>query len=58
MEAFEKWIATKCGICCKQGREAGWRAALKWTLKTEKELEEQDVPISMRDVIEKELGDK
>lgn len=32
-----------------------WRAALEWTLKTEKELTEQDAPIFMSDVIKQEL---
>ena len=32
-----------------------WKAALKWALKTAKELDEQDAPISMNDVIKAEL---
>lgn len=41
----------------KQIARFAWRAALVWTLRTEKELSEQDTPIGMRDVIEKELGE-
>ncbi len=32
-----------------------FRAALEWTLRTAKELDEQDAPICMQEVIESEL---
>lgn len=37
---------------------AVWRAALKWVQRTVKELDEQDAPICMGDVIKHELEDK
>lgn len=68
MKAFEKWDDHWCPKMqcelkrvkcqdCKDLRKAGFRTALEWVLKTEKELEEQDAPIGMREVIEQELRD-
>ena len=61
MKAFDKYyqdsddsVCTKCGAGFIPARDV-WRKALEWTLKTEKELEEQDAPIGMREVIEQEL---
>lgn len=59
MKEFEDWFAEQMPaaapfthISCKQT----WRAALEWVLKTERELDIQDAPIGMREVIKKELG--
>ena len=63
MRAFKEWFGENdCKIECNtnclkcKGSEAGWRAALEWTLKTEEYLTRQDAPIGMREVIEQELG--
>jgi len=67
MEAFIIWVRHNkkawidkrhtCGeiIARDRGQKEGWRAALEWTLKTAKELDEQDIPIDMGDVIRQEL---
>ena len=64
MKAFEKWqeeriikILTHLDnlFTFKAGEKEGWRAALEWTLRMSKELDEQDAPISMQEVIEQEL---
>ena len=69
MKAFEKWDKKEYPLppCYERGpigramlaqRKHTWRAALKWTVKTSKELDEQDAPISMQEVIEQELEDR
>ncbi len=59
MKAFDEWFE------CYQSRDIrdgvfdigaeAWRAALEWTLETAKELDKQDAPICMNDIIEQEL---
>jgi hypothetical protein len=59
MEAFEKtWKERGGGICGKQGAKVYWRLALEWTIRTAKELDEQDAPICMFDVIRQELKEE
>ena len=56
---FKRWLEAHPGRytvpALKMGFDGGWRAGLEWTLKTAEELEEQDVPIGMQEVIEQEL---
>ena len=54
MKEFEKLWKENDG-CGKEGCEWYWRAALKWTLKMSKQIDEEDAPIFMNDVIEGEL---
>ena len=60
MKAFEKHLAKDHHYVRPTSFDAEimrqeWRAALEWALVTSKELDEQDAPISMQEVIEQEL---
>lgn len=66
MKMFEKWYnelsmredEVDFTIPTYESYKRGWKAALEWTLETAKELNEQDAPISMNDVIKAELEGK
>lgn len=66
MKAFEEWDKkwcpkTECELkdvrCdhCPDLRKAGWRGALEWYRKTMEEIEQHDLSIHGREVIEQEL---
>ena len=54
MKAFKKWFNRSSWLEVR-ACEAGWRAALEWVLTTAQELNDQDAPIGMEEVIEQEL---
>lgn len=57
---YSKLSHTELGIAIAQedGFKCGWKEALKWTLRTAKQLEKERAPISMNDVIRGELNDE
>ena len=64
MKAFEKLYPKPPDTChysimaMWNERRRVWKAALNWTLKTAAELDRQNAPIDMNEVIEQELKDK
>ena len=55
MKAFEEWYKRFLPGKRVVSPSDGWRAALEWVQRTVKELDEQDAPICMGDVIKYEL---